>query len=71
MNNSRLLELTEVMHQANRLAALKGLIETWETRQRFRQDLERIRRTNPDLLDDIGLTGQEAETEITKHFWQG
>ncbi|MBP1884728.1 DUF1127 domain-containing protein [Sinorhizobium mexicanum] len=54
----------------HRLATLRGIIATWDTRIRFRWELERKSKDNPHLIDDIGLTRQEVEAEIAKPFWQ-
>ena len=54
-----------------RLASLRNTIATWLQRTRFRWDLKQMARDNPHLIDDIGLTTQQAEEEIAKlPFWQ-
>lgn len=84
MNDTR--TLASVPHQAARsampiwptgasrrlysLAPLRTMITTYRARRRFRCDLERMAKDNPHLIDDIGLTGQQARAEILKPFWQ-
>ena len=51
------------------LSALGSLISTWHQRKLFRQDLARLARDNPELIDDIGLTPQWVKAEIEKPFW--
>ena len=59
----------EVSHRRYSLAALRSVIATWRERMRFRRELEQMARDNPHLIDDIGLTKQQAEAEIAKPFW--
>ncbi len=51
-------------------ASPRGLVETWRVRIRFRWSLGQMSEANPHLIDDIGLTKQEAEEEIAKPFWR-
>lgn len=51
-------------------ANLPGTIATWRWRIRFRWELEQKLKADPYLIDDIGLTARQVETEIAKHFWQ-
>jgi len=51
-------------------ATLRGLIETYRARRRFRCDLEQMSKENPHLIADIGLTRWQAEAEVAKRFWQ-
>jgi uncharacterized protein YjiS (DUF1127 family) len=48
----------------------RGMIAAWRERIRFRWDLKQMAEANPHLIDDIGLTKQEAEEEIAKPFWR-
>lgn len=45
----------------------RRLIRTWADRQATRRALDRL---DPHLLDDIGLSAQEARAETAKPFWQ-
>ena len=59
----------EVWRRRYSLAALLSVVATWHERIRFRWELERMARDNPHLIDDSGLTKQQAEEEIAKPFW--
>jgi uncharacterized protein YjiS (DUF1127 family) len=65
------VEPVKASHWRNGLGALRGIIETWEERIRFRWDLAQMLNSNPHLIDDIGLTRRQAEAEIAKPFWRG
>jgi uncharacterized protein YjiS (DUF1127 family) len=49
---------------------LRNLIATWKDRGRFRWELACMARDMPELIDDIGLTMAEVNTEIAKPFWR-
>jgi uncharacterized protein YjiS (DUF1127 family) len=42
----------------------------WQTRRRYRRDLKRLLRVGPHMIDDIGLTLEEACREIAKPLWR-
>ena len=46
-----------------------GRFDRWRRRIRLRGHLARLHKTNPSLIEDIGLTLDEAEREIRKPFW--
>ncbi|MFD1987238.1 DUF1127 domain-containing protein [Mesorhizobium newzealandense] len=57
------------------LTTLRSIVATWRDRTwreriRFRWELEQMSKANPHLIDDIGLTDRQVETEIAKPFWQ-
>ncbi|KUM24671.1 hypothetical protein AU467_06020 [Mesorhizobium loti] len=53
------------------LATLQNMIAAWREQTRFRWDIKRMSEASPHLIDDIGLTKQQAEQEIAKlPFWQ-
>jgi uncharacterized protein YjiS (DUF1127 family) len=52
-------------------AALLDIINVWEERKRFRWELDEMARTNPHLIEDIGLTKEALEAEVAKPFWKG
>lgn len=53
------------------LASLFSDIAAWQERTRFRWELKRLAKDTPYLIDDIGLTKEQAEEEIAKlPFWQ-
>lgn len=73
------LEASDLIHSASVAATEKGrafpsnvhawlsLIAKWKANRRVRRHLA----TLPDhLLEDIGLTRQQAEQETQKWFWQ-
>ena len=59
------------LHGRYGFAALHNNIAAWRERNRFRWQLKRMAQTSPHLIDDIGLTRQQAEAEIAKlPFWR-
>ena len=56
--------------QPGSFAVLFDLVSTWEERARFRWQLDEMIKANPHLIGDIGLTRQQADTEIAKPFWR-
>ena len=55
--------------QRPRRADFKGPWTEWRRRRRYREDLDRLLRTGPHLIADIGLTVEAARREIAKPFW--
>jgi len=49
---------------------LAGVIRGWRARVRFRQQLWRLLRDKPKLIEDIGLSIAEAKEEIARPFWR-
>lgn len=60
----------EMSRRCSRLAIVRSIVATWDERMRFRWDLERKSKDTPHLIDDIGLTKRQVETEIAKPFWR-
>lgn len=60
----------EISRQHCGPAALRSIIAAWRERIRFRWELAQKAKANPHLIDDMGLTKQQAEAEIAKPFWQ-
>jgi uncharacterized protein YjiS (DUF1127 family) len=54
----------------SRLKGLRGLAAKWRKRVYFRKELKSLARDVPHLIDDIGLTMRQAESEIEKPFWR-
>jgi uncharacterized protein YjiS (DUF1127 family) len=55
------------------LAQISGVMviwDDWETRRRYRAELKRLFRVGPHMIDDIGLTLEEAYREIAKPRWR-
>ena len=44
--------------------------DLWRKRIRFRRHLARLSTIDPRLIEDIGLTLQEAESEIERPLWR-
>ena len=49
---------------------LVSLIRIWSDRVYFRHQLARMATETPELIDDIGLTMKQVDTEIAKPFWR-
>lgn len=60
----------KLQHPNLGLAALRNILARWDERKRNRWELEQMSRANPHLIDDIGLTRHQFETEIAKPFWR-
>ncbi len=54
----------------NKEGKMHGTIGTWIARHRFRRDLKRQIELGNYLVEDIGLTREQALDEIKKPFWQ-
>jgi uncharacterized protein YjiS (DUF1127 family) len=52
------------------IARFRVTLGEWQTRRVYRKDLERLLRVGPHMIEDVGLTLQEAHREIEKKFWQ-
>lgn len=48
----------------------RGLVATWRERLRYRRELAEKARDDPRLIEDIGLTRGQLETEIEKPLWK-
>lgn len=42
----------------------------WQRRRRYRKDLKRLILAGPHMIEDIGLTLEEARREIQKSSWR-
>jgi len=54
----------------SRIEGFRRTWDTWRTRRRYRKSLLRLLRAGTYLIEDIGLTPEEARREIEKPFWQ-
>ncbi len=52
------------------IASFRVIWAEWQIRRRYRKDLERLLRVGPYMIEDVGLTLEEAHREIEKPFWQ-
>ena len=50
--------------------ALLEIVASWRRRTYCRRELKQLLRDCPELIDDVGLTRRDVETEIGKTFWQ-
>ena len=48
----------------------ESILQVWRGRIRFRQQLWRLLRDSPTLIEDIGLTVEQAKEELAKPFWR-
>jgi uncharacterized protein YjiS (DUF1127 family) len=42
----------------------------WQRRRSYRSNLKCLLKTGPHMIDDIGLTLEEARREFSKPFWR-
>ena len=77
------MSVTETTHQDPRALPLSPLTTTiikasrlklhwaeWQIRRRHRMNLKRLLRVGPYMIDDIGLSLEEAEKELAKPRWR-
>lgn len=62
--------LVELVARGGSPAGLRDLPAVWVERSRFRRALARLLKRTPHLIDDIGLTREQAEAEVAKPFWR-
>ena len=64
------------MYRAIQAVGAAGIGDAWAAalacleRHRYRQELRRLLRVGPYMIDDIGLTHAQALHEAEKPFWQ-
>jgi uncharacterized protein YjiS (DUF1127 family) len=46
------------------------ILEAWRRRYHYRRELERLMRSGPHLIEDIGLIRRHAERDVAKPFWR-
>ncbi|PBC02570.1 hypothetical protein CK220_20060 [Mesorhizobium sp. WSM3860] len=56
--------------QASKATRITAFISTWRERLFYRNELARLARDAPHMIDDIGLTEEEVELELAKPFWR-
>lgn len=56
-------------HRHHGLIVLRSVITRWFWRIRIRRERKQRSKISPALLDDIGLTQQQAGSEATGFFW--
>lgn len=57
--------------QELRQDGVKALLETWRERVSYRKDLRRLLVAAPHMINDIGLTLEQAVAESGRPFWRG
>ncbi len=70
MNDTPRLLLSEAPSGHFGPSAVPELLALWQARARLRRQLAVMARTNPHLIEDIGLTRRQVATEIAKPFWR-
>ena len=53
-----------------RAIEIAGCVSRWRQQHFYRRELGRLRSEAPHMIDDIGLTMDEVETELAKPFWR-
>ncbi|OAP42755.1 hypothetical protein AU381_16470 [Sinorhizobium glycinis] len=51
-------------------ATTGSLVETWNRRIHYREELARLSKDGPELIQDIGLNARQVEDEVAKPFWR-
>lgn len=49
---------------------LKTIWTAWRRRRDYRRDVKRLLRVGPHMIEDIGLTLEEASREAVRPFWR-
>ena len=70
MATSLQAQLQQSTAQPVNFQALRDLMTIWLERARFRAKLRADLREDPRLLGDIGISSHEAQTEVTRLFWE-
>jgi uncharacterized protein YjiS (DUF1127 family) len=52
------------------LAEIAAVLGAWRRCHRYRHELERLMKSGPHLIEDIGLSRKNAEREAAKPFWR-
>ena len=61
--------LRDVLADLSRQGPL-GLLRLWRERGRYRRDLARLVFVGPHMLNDIGLTLDQALAQVDRPFWR-
>ncbi|ESY76785.1 hypothetical protein X739_33590 [Mesorhizobium sp. LNHC220B00] len=70
MSNHLLASTLQHSFQAARAIRITGHFSRWRERHFYRRDLARLSQEAPHMIDDIGLTTEEVESELAKQFWR-
>jgi uncharacterized protein YjiS (DUF1127 family) len=52
------------------LAEIGAVLRAWQRRYRYRRELARLIGSGPHLIEDVGLSPEQAERELAKPFWR-
>lgn len=66
--DSLAIEVRRTVHDLQQ-RGLAGTFKIWRERIRYRRDLRRIALAAPHMIDDIGLTLDQALAEADRPFW--
>ncbi len=70
LRNSSVLSFLTARTFFTYIARLKVTLAAWQTRRIYRKDLVRLLRVGPHMIEDVGLTLEDAHREIEKQPWQ-
>src|SRR5262245_15074919 len=62
------LPVGQALHDRQR-HGLAGTFRVWRERIQYRRDLRRLALVAPHMIDDIGLTPDQAMAEADRPFW--
>jgi len=61
-------ESRRILHEAKNEPA--SVLKEWRERKLFRREVSRLLSVAPHMIDDIGLTLDEASEEMARPFWR-
>lgn len=70
MSNNLVASTLRGSIQAVRAIKLTDYVSRWQERHFYRRELARLSQAAPHMIDDIGLTQDEVESELAKPFWR-
>lgn len=62
-------DLSDILEDLSRHGPF-GLFRVWRERWRYRKELARLSIVGPYMINDIGLTFDQALAEIDRRFWR-
>ena len=68
VRNPLAVEAGQAFHDLGR-QGLARMFRTWQKRIRYRRELNRLMQVAPHMIDDIGLTLDQALSEADRPFW--
>lgn len=70
MSNNLLASTLQHSVQTVRANRITDYVSKWREQHFYRHDLARLSSVAPHMIDDIGLTKDEVESELAKPFWR-